>query len=444
MTLASAFWLEALQDHEIDRPLSLPFDRHRVSDEQRTGRGTSASIDFGQDLSRAFLAYSSVNNATPEHLSLACYFAFLFKLTNGERDLCIAMNTTGRFKDELQSIIGMFVNTIPLRLPHFDPSISFSQLVEQVRLMASRSMEMSYFPLQRILGQHSKTGGSPAFLDTSFEYESTEKSIDREHLSIEESILTLMPYSLQVGEDEIVSKFDFSVRIQHDKATDQLSCEIDASLDLFDYKTVHAISQRFNGMLQQLFLNTTFNKACQSICELSIQLPNEVQLIESINNKTSQMHFPQLDHLHHEFVRQAYIHPQKISICLDEQSLSYSELLTKVYQLVRRLGKRQRPNEVICQCVERSIEMIIGQLVIIACGAVYCGLSPDDPPARLAALVTQTKAQLVLVHPATANLFGGDQRVLDLHSCLLDDMHTIIHDTDDNIFEPTVSGDTII
>ena len=61
-------------------------------DEHRTGRGTSISFDFDQDLSHHFLTYSSSNNIKPQHLALAIYYVFLFKLTNGEKDLCIGMN----------------------------------------------------------------------------------------------------------------------------------------------------------------------------------------------------------------------------------------------------------------------------------------------------------------------------------------------------------------
>ena len=42
--------------------LPLPYDRYRLSDEHRTGRGISVSFDFGQDLSHHFLAYASSNN----------------------------------------------------------------------------------------------------------------------------------------------------------------------------------------------------------------------------------------------------------------------------------------------------------------------------------------------------------------------------------------------
>jgi hypothetical protein len=128
MTGASMFWLDTLHDCHLDRSLPLPFNRYRLADEHRSGRGTSVSFDFSQDLSHQFLSYASANDTTLEYLALSCYYVFLFKLSNGERDLCIGMNTHGRYKEELISVIGMFVNAIPLRC-QLDPHWSFQQLV---------------------------------------------------------------------------------------------------------------------------------------------------------------------------------------------------------------------------------------------------------------------------------------------------------------------------
>ena len=46
MTGASMFWLDTLHDSHLDRSLPLPYDRYRLTDEHRTGRGTSVSFDF--------------------------------------------------------------------------------------------------------------------------------------------------------------------------------------------------------------------------------------------------------------------------------------------------------------------------------------------------------------------------------------------------------------
>ena len=128
MTSASMFWLDALHDCKLDQPLPLPFDRYRFSNQHRTGRVTSISFDFGQDLSHDFLIHASSNNISLEHLTFAIYFIFLFKLTNGQTDLCIAMNiNNNRYKDELKSIIGLFENAIPLRC-QLDPHWCFSSI----------------------------------------------------------------------------------------------------------------------------------------------------------------------------------------------------------------------------------------------------------------------------------------------------------------------------
>ena len=62
MTAANMFWLDTLHDCKLDQSLPLPFDRYRLSNEHRTGRGISISFDFGQHLSHHFLTYASSNN----------------------------------------------------------------------------------------------------------------------------------------------------------------------------------------------------------------------------------------------------------------------------------------------------------------------------------------------------------------------------------------------
>ena len=103
MTGAEMFWLDTLYDCKLDQSLPLPYDRYRLANEHRTGRGTTISFDFGQDLSYYFLTYALSKNIELQQLVLAIYYVFLFKLTNGERDLCIGMNTHGRYDDELIS-----------------------------------------------------------------------------------------------------------------------------------------------------------------------------------------------------------------------------------------------------------------------------------------------------------------------------------------------------
>jgi len=356
MTAASMFWLDILHDCNLDRSLPLPYDRYRLSNEHRTGRGISISFNFGQDLSHRFLTYASSNGIELQDFALAIYYAFLFKLTNGERDLCIGMNTDGRYKEELMFMIGMFVNAIPLRC-QLDPHWSFCQFVEHVQEIITSSLKYSYFPLQRILAQHAKST-KPTFLDTSFVFDSIKNRNIENKIMIGGSRFRPMPISIQISEDEVMSKFDFSLTFLHDININELSCTIDASLDLFNRETVDKITQRFHSMLDQLFISTN-NQMEKPIYELSLILPDERSLMQSMNN--TEVLFPSVSCIHHEFVCQVIKHPQKLAVELDDQSLTYSELLYYVQILSLYLLNEQRIDvgEIVCQCMERSLSMVI-------------------------------------------------------------------------------------
>ncbi|CAF1423827.1 unnamed protein product [Adineta steineri] len=416
MSGASMFWLDVLHDCKLDQPLSLPFDRYRLANEHRTGRGTSISFDVGQDLLHGFLTHASSNNISLKQLALATYYVFLFQLTNGEKDLCIGVNTDGRYRDELNPIIGMFVNAIPLRC-QLNPHLSFHEVTKHVQDNMINYIKYSYFPLQRILNQHPNIS-NPVFLDTSFDFISSMTEDEENEIMIGDSRLSLLPFSIKISEDEIMSKFDFILRFQHNLNLNELSCTIDASLDLFNAETVCITAQRLQAMLHQLF--TSFDYASNNpIHELSLTLSNERYLMQSMNNTQISFSSP-LTCIHHEFVYQVMKHPQKLAVELDEQSLTYCELLYYVQALSLTLLNEYHivPGEIVCQCVERSLSMVIGIMGIEMAGGVYCPLSPRDPQQRLYALTQQTQSRLILVHYLTKIKFDYDIISLDIDSIL--------------------------
>ncbi|CAF1588575.1 unnamed protein product, partial [Adineta steineri] len=113
-------------------------------------------------------------------------------------------------------------------------------------------------------------------------------------------------------------------------------------------------------------------------------------------------------------------HPQKLAVELDEQSLTYGELLYYVQVLSLTLLNEYDvfPGEVVCQCVERSLSMVIGIMGIEMAGGVYCPLSPRDPQHRLHTLTQQTQSRLVLVHHLTTTKFDDDIVALHIDSIL--------------------------
>ncbi|CAF4565110.1 unnamed protein product [Rotaria socialis] len=401
MTMASKFWLDALRDCEIDQLLPLPFDRQRTAEEFHTGRGRLISIDFGEELSQSFLTYASAIDTTLERLALTSFYIFLFKLTNGVSDLCVAMNIEARYKLALFQIIGMFVNAIPVRCK-INPFSQITQLIYTVNAMLEDTLKHAYFPLQRILAQH-PFSSKPAFLDTAFEFQSNSPTNAYGQNSQEllgDANMCTVPFSVNISPHEVVCKYDFFLNVRHCPVTDQMSLIIHSSVDLFEMSTIDKISSRFFLLLKQMLLI----KEPGPICELSLILPDETFLIKSINN--TQVSFSPFMCIHHQFATRADEQPQKVAVIFDEQSLTYSELLYYAHRLSKRFEDRQ--SQIICQCVQRSIEMIIGQLAIIFCGAAYCPLSSDNSSLRLATLVKDTGSELVLVQTSTRSSFSEE------------------------------------
>jgi non-ribosomal peptide synthetase component F len=162
---------------------------------------------------------------------------------------------------------------------------------------------------------------------------------------------------ISTKDNEIVTRCDFGLTIEYEMNINQLSCTIDASLDLFNVITTEKMTQQFHSLLKQLFspMNDQMNK---SIYELSLILSDERLLMKSMNN--TEIFVPSLSCIHHEFVSQVMKYPQKLAVELDDQSLTYCELLYYVQMLSLNLLNRYEiiPGEIICQCVERSLSMV--------------------------------------------------------------------------------------
>ena len=139
------------------------------------------------------------------------------------------------------------------------------------------------------------------------------------------------------------------------------------------------------------------------------------------------------------------MHPQKIAVELDEQMITYNELLfyaqTLALNLVDEHGVKE--GDIICQCVERSISMVIGMMAIQLCGAVYCPLSPRDPLLRLQTLIEQTQCQLVLMHDLTEKKFDLQSTTVNIDVVINMDQSMTNEINVDRLSNVMISGESI-
>ncbi|CAF1166800.1 unnamed protein product [Adineta steineri] len=280
MAPSREFWRSQLNGYNQECRLALPVDRHCLYSDQRSGYASIAHISFDNEISTSFINYASSHQVTPFQLCLATFYAFLFKLTYRQNDLCISCLNANRYRAELQNMIGMFISTLPYRI-QVDSDWSFDELVEHVREKCLSTLEHSHYPLQHILRDFDLDldQSSANFLQTVFNFITlSEKS----QWSIDTATLQQLPTQQSYG----AAKFDFSLTIDYNPTSDdrKLSFCVTCSRDLFDETTVTKMIERFQYLFEQLFSSKLIfgeiSPNLTSISKLSLILPTEAQEIE--------------------------------------------------------------------------------------------------------------------------------------------------------------------
>jgi non-ribosomal peptide synthetase component F len=120
----------------------------------------------------------------------------------------------------------------------------------------------------------------------------------------------------------------------------------------------------------------------------------DTQVLEACNN--SQV----VDYdlcIHQIFEMQVERSPQAIAVVFEDTQLTYQQLNKRANQLahyLRTLGVG--PEVLVGICLERSLEMIVGILSILKAGGAYVPLDPAYPPERLAFILSDTQASVLL------------------------------------------------
>jgi hypothetical protein len=281
ITSACKFWYSQLEGYNFRRPLSLPIDRRRLPTERRSTRSAFVDIRFNEDIITTFINYASLKKVTLFQLALATFYAFLFKLTNDENDICITCLDANRYKPELQDMIGMFVATLPCRI-QFKPHWSFDELVKYVQEKYLSIREHSHYPLQQILADFNVNNSNVTFLEILFEFK-THMSEDNQ---VNLSGANLQQISIPSTTENSFVDFEMMFEYDHTRDTGKLGCFLFGSVDHFNETTINKMGRKFEHFYSQLFttnLNAiTIDKCVTPISRLSLILPEEDQEMQGV------------------------------------------------------------------------------------------------------------------------------------------------------------------
>ncbi|CAF1086100.1 unnamed protein product [Adineta steineri] len=282
MNKAHRFWANLMHGYDWDKIRYLAPDEDRI-DRHHSGRGYSTAFAINQDIVDAMMLFASTNNVTMFSLSLACYYAFLFKLTNHDDDLCVVSSAANRPEKELQDMIGMFVNLLLYRIK-IEPNNTFERLVQQVQQLSNEILVHASLPYQQIIDSQGKRENNilPSMF---FQYEPLILSVTQKNsieLTVSEGSVVSGYYDRDLNHQNSISLFDMSLTIIHDHHTPSTECFLNCSADIFKHQDdVDQLSKHFQHILTQLF---SFPVLQESIHKLTLHLPAEQISMPDPNN----------------------------------------------------------------------------------------------------------------------------------------------------------------
>jgi hypothetical protein len=257
MTEAQNYWREVLKDYGWDRQLELGARQSRSLSACRMDRGASLSITIQSEIAHSMIACAHELNVTLFQLGLSCFYLFLNQLSSHNRDACVGVIHLNRYRPELVSMIGMFVNVLPCRIS-IDSlhTLSFIELVHKVQQIFLTSVQHAHLPYYQMMDLHREPNPNLQlpFLQTVFRVDTS--AVDYNNMNV----LTLgdschlsnyTPHDL--SDQHAGNKFDLEVSLIYDKVAEKIECGWCYMMDVFDRNTINIHANRFIHLLTQLF-----------------------------------------------------------------------------------------------------------------------------------------------------------------------------------------------
>ncbi|MDR0268640.1 non-ribosomal peptide synthetase [Paenibacillus sp.] len=403
------YWLERFSG---ELPvLTLPTDYQRPPMQSFEGDAFSVVIDI--DLSSRIREAVAETGTTLYMFLLAGYNILLSKYANQE-DVIVGTPTAGRWQKELETVVGMFVNTLAIRnRPEGDKRFKiFLEEVKEHSLQAFENQLVQYEDLLDKLYIKRDVSRNPLF-DTMFAMD----NVGIEEIRLED--LHIEPYPFDNG----TSKFDLMLTASEDGS--QIRLDVEYAVKLFRKDTV----ERMIAHYVQILRTVTANLEIQ-LSDIGLLLEEERrQIIEDFNCTTTD--YPRQT-IHELFEEQAVQHAERIAVVCDGIELTYGKLNAKANQLAKVLrDKGIGPDRIVAVMGDRTLEMIIGMLAILKSGGAYLPIDPDYPKDRIEYFFNNSGAKLLLVGNGHAGraMDGVETIVIDHRQLDDDDAPNLHHET---------------
>jgi amino acid adenylation domain-containing protein/thioester reductase-like protein len=393
LSQAEAFWRKVLQGFTAPTQL-----RVSTSANEATGYDEQ-SLKLSPATTTALQSLARQHKVTLNTLVQGAW-AILLSRYSGEEDVLFGATSAGRPPALVgsESMVGLFINTLPVRVQVTGNELLIPWL-QKLQAQQVEAQQYEYSPLVQVQGWSEVPRDLPLF----------ESILVFENYPVDAS-LKAWATEMQIHEIRSVETTNYPITIKAGVGT-ELSLEIVSDRSRFDAATIN----RMLGHLQTILEGMVANPR-QSLSSLPLLTTAEIhqQLIEWNNTQTE---YPRDKCLHQVFEEQVEKTPDAVAVVFENQQLTYHQLNSKANQLAHHLQKLGVGSDVLVGiCVERSLEMVVGLLGILKAGGAYVPLDPKYPQERLAFMLEDSQAQILLTQTHLAKGFAGNINTICLDS----------------------------
>ncbi|GJM33275.1 MAG: hypothetical protein DHS20C18_22760 [Saprospiraceae bacterium] len=394
------YWEAKLADLS---PLNLPVDYPRPKVQSK--HGALSNFVIAEALTDELKAICQQEGVTLFMLLLTAFKVLLYKYT-GQKDICIGTVTANRDQQELENLIGFFVNTIALR-SNLEGNPEFRQLLTAVKETTIDAYSHQDAPFEKVIDrliEKRDPSRSPLFQVLFVLQNAPDKvQLKAAEKAIAESATTASQLVFdKVEKATLKAKFDLTFQVT--EVNGQLKADIEYCADLFKPETIDRMQGHFMKLLGSIAKQPDLRLDAVNI----LATAERQQLLETFN--ASEVSYPNEKTALDYFLEQSRHKSDNTALVFGEEVLTYRELNDRSNQLGWFLNKKGiGHDDLVAVCMDRSIDMIISVLATLKTGAAYIPVDPAYPSSRIQYILDDARVPLVITHQNTAETFEKDQ-----------------------------------
>lgn len=375
--------LDYWRNHLAGAPslLELPTDHPRPSVQSYRGAALSFSVDREVGVG---LQQLSKQEGVSLFMTLFAAFAVLLARYSGQDDLVIGTPIANRHYQELEGLIGFFVNSLALRV-QLREKMSFIDLLQQVRqvtLDGQANQDIGFEQLVSELQIERTLSHNPLF-QVMFTLINNQRQLSSQAQLLGDVHMSRLPV------ESVISKFDLSLALEEENG--HLWGNLEYNADLFERSTI----ERMAGHLQVL-LRAIADNPKQPVESLPLLTQTERQMMLVTWNETGRA-YPLDKCFHQLFEEQVERTPDAVALIFGEQQLTYRQLDCRANQLAHHLQTLgASPEQIVGICLDRSVEMMVALLGVFKAGCAYVPLDPNYSAERLIFMIEDVEAPIIL------------------------------------------------